>query len=144
MLFRCAASLTQTRLDRLEVLLKKKRSQLDPIEWAIARELMNRTDPTFRNYLNGMAGEWMEAMQGTVSRDELNASLVSSTSSSTTRSAPSRSAAIASRIAASSSPCSRRAVSRNSVAGDLRGATHFQPELDQLRRWLLSRTQHDH
>jgi len=74
MLFRCASSLTQTRLGRLEVLLKKK-DELNPVEWAIPRELMNRTYLTFRNYLNGMAGEWMEAMQGTVSRDELNAAL---------------------------------------------------------------------
>lgn len=74
LLFRCAVSLTEVRLDRLEVLLKKK-DELNPVEWAIARELMNRTYLTFRNYLNGMAGEWLEAMQGTVSRDELNAAL---------------------------------------------------------------------
>lgn len=70
LLFRCAVSVTEMRLERLEVLLKKK-DELNPQEWAIARELMNRAYLTFRNYLNGMAGDWIDAMQSTVSGDDL-------------------------------------------------------------------------
>lgn len=74
LLFRCAVSVTDMRLDRLQVLLKRK-EELTPVEWAIARELMNRAYLSFRNYLNLIAGEWIDAMQKTVSRDELSAAL---------------------------------------------------------------------
>ncbi len=74
LLFRCAVSVTELRLERLQILLKKK-DELTPIEWAIARELMNRTYLSFRNYLNMLAGEWLDAMLGTVSAQDLTAAL---------------------------------------------------------------------
>jgi len=73
-LFRCAVAVTDVRLERLQILLKKK-EELTPIEWAIARELMNRTYLSFRNYLNMLSGEWLDAMLGTVSAQDLTTSL---------------------------------------------------------------------
>jgi hypothetical protein len=74
LLFRCAVSVTELRLERSQILLKKK-DELNPQEWAIARELMNRAYLSFRNYLNLLAGEWIDAMLTVTTRDALSASL---------------------------------------------------------------------
>lgn len=70
LLFRAATLVTNLRLRRLRKLLSSK-DELTPIEWAIARELMNRTYLSFRNFLNVTAADWIEAAQGAVPRDEL-------------------------------------------------------------------------
>jgi hypothetical protein len=74
LLFRCAVAVTEMRLERLQALLGNK-EELTPIEWAIARELMNRAYLSFRNYLNLLAGEWIDAVLTTVTREELAAAL---------------------------------------------------------------------
>lgn len=74
LLFRCTVMLTDLRLERLHVLLRKK-EELNPLEWAIARELMNRTYLSFRNYLNIVAGEWLDAMASVSGKAEINAAL---------------------------------------------------------------------
>lgn len=74
LLFRCAIAVTDLRLARLELLLKSK-DELNPQEWAIARELINRTYLSFRNYLNVMAGEWVDAMMASTPKADLAAAL---------------------------------------------------------------------
>jgi hypothetical protein len=74
LLFRCAIAVTDLRLARLELLLKSK-DELNPMEWAIARELINRTYLSFRNYLNVMAGEWVDAMMASTPKEDLAKSL---------------------------------------------------------------------
>lgn len=74
LLFRCAIMVTELRLARLELLLRRK-DELTPVEWSIARELMNRTYLSYRNYLTLLASEWIDAMQNTVTRDELAGAL---------------------------------------------------------------------
>jgi hypothetical protein len=69
-LTRCAIMVTEARVNRLELLLKSQ-DELDPIEWSYARELMNKSYLAFRNFLNELAGDWIEAMQTAVSREEL-------------------------------------------------------------------------
>jgi hypothetical protein len=65
---------TNLRLLRLQVLLRTK-DELTPQEWQICRELMNRTFLSFRNYLNHAAGDWIDAMQNAVSREDLSTAL---------------------------------------------------------------------
>jgi hypothetical protein len=74
LLYRCALALTEHRLDRLLILLKKK-EELTPIEWAIARELMNRAYLSYRNYLNLVAGEWLDEMMKAASKDQLRSAI---------------------------------------------------------------------
>lgn len=74
LLFRCAIAVTELRLARLELLLKKK-DELTPLEWSIARELINRTYLSFRNYLNVMAGDWVDAMIASTPKENLAAAL---------------------------------------------------------------------
>jgi len=74
LLFRCAVSVTEMRLERAQLMLKKK-DDLTPVEWAIARELLNRAYLSFRNYLNLLAGEWIDAMLTVTTRDDLAAAL---------------------------------------------------------------------
>lgn len=69
-LTRCAIMVTEARINRLELLLKTQ-DELNPIEWAHARELMNKSFLAFRNFLVQLAGDWIEAMQAAVPRDEL-------------------------------------------------------------------------
>jgi hypothetical protein len=61
---------TNLRLARLRALLRS-RDELTPDEWSIARELMNRSYLSFRNFLAIVAGEWVDAMLNVVTRDEL-------------------------------------------------------------------------
>lgn len=74
LLFRAAMAITNLRLSRLKVLLTAK-DELTPDEWAGARKLMNNSFLSFRNFLNLVAGEWVDAMTATVPRDELAAKL---------------------------------------------------------------------
>lgn len=69
LLFRTGIIATEVRLRRLHALLRTK-DELSPNEWAVARELMNRSYLSFRNYLNHVAGAWVDAMLGAVDREE--------------------------------------------------------------------------
>lgn len=70
LLFRAATMVTNLRLRRLRKLLDS-RDELTPAEWAVARELVNRTFLSFRNFLNITAADWLDAVQSSVPRDEL-------------------------------------------------------------------------
>jgi hypothetical protein len=70
LLVRAMVGTTDLRLKRLTLLLERK-SQLTPAEWAIARELMNRSFIGFRNTLNVLATSWIEAMQQALPGDQL-------------------------------------------------------------------------
>jgi hypothetical protein len=74
LLFRSAMMITNLRLARLRSLLRSK-EEFSPDEWAVARELMNRSYLSFRNFLNVVAGEWIDAMLQVMSRDDLQAKL---------------------------------------------------------------------
>lgn len=74
LLFRAAMCITNLRLMRLRRLLQTK-DELTPIEWSNARKLMNNSFLSFRNFLNLVAGDWVDAMQSTVAQDELAAKL---------------------------------------------------------------------
>jgi hypothetical protein len=71
LVFRTGAAVTDHRLDRLQALLRAK-DEVTAEEWAIAREMMNRSYLSFRNYLNLMAGDWVDAMVNLVGRQELS------------------------------------------------------------------------
>lgn len=58
---RTAIAITLHRFERLQILLRSK-DELTAAEWAIARELMNRAYLTFRNYLDLLAGPWVESL----------------------------------------------------------------------------------
>lgn len=70
LLFRQAMFITNLRLRRLQLLMDSV-TELTPLQWAISRELMNRSYLSFRNFLNLAAGEWIDAMNAAVPRDEL-------------------------------------------------------------------------
>lgn len=70
LLLRQAMIVTNLRLARLTVLMKTQ-PELTPNDWAIARELMNRSYLSFRNFLDLTAGEWIDAMNNTVDADAL-------------------------------------------------------------------------
>jgi hypothetical protein len=74
LLFRAAMAITNLRLARLKLLLTAK-DELTPEEWAGARKLMNNSFLSFRNFLNLVAGEWVDAMTAAVPREELAAKL---------------------------------------------------------------------
>ncbi len=70
LLVRAIMTVTELRLKRLVILLDRK-DELTPMEWAIARELMNRSFLSFRNILLILAGSWIEAMQGALPPEDL-------------------------------------------------------------------------
>jgi len=70
LLVRAAMSVTELRLKRLKVLLDRQ-DELTPVQWAIARELMNRSFLAFRNVLNILATNWIEAMQSAIPPEDL-------------------------------------------------------------------------
>ena len=70
LLFREAMYVTNLRLQRLQVLLERT-DELTPSEWAISREMMNRSYLSFRNFLQLTAHDWVDAMGAVMSRDEL-------------------------------------------------------------------------
>jgi hypothetical protein len=65
---------TNVRLARLVSLLRTK-EELTPRDWFVCRELMNRTYLSFRNFLNVLAGDWMDAITSTVEKEKLQAQL---------------------------------------------------------------------
>jgi len=70
LLFRGAVIATNIRLTRLKRLLDSK-DELNPQEWRIARDIMNRSYLSFRNFLRITGGPWIDAMQQTFEPDEL-------------------------------------------------------------------------
>ena len=70
LLVRCGISVTNLRLARLHKLMGEQ-DELDPYEWAVAREVMNRSYLTFRNFLEGMAGPWIDALNSVLTREEV-------------------------------------------------------------------------
>lgn len=71
LLFRAAIMTTNLRLERLRRMLASK-DELNPREWRIARELMNRSYLSFRNFLRLTGGAWIDAMQQNFGLEELN------------------------------------------------------------------------
>lgn len=71
LVFRAAIMGTNLRLTRLRLLLESK-DELSPREWRIARELMNRSYLSFRNFLKLTGGPWIDAMQQNFGAEELN------------------------------------------------------------------------
>ena len=71
LLVREAMMVTDLRLLRAQRLLDTK-DELTPREWAIARELMNRSYLSFRDFLRMLGGAWIDAMAGHVDHEELN------------------------------------------------------------------------
>ncbi|MCO4747509.1 MAG: hypothetical protein KC912_22100 [Proteobacteria bacterium] len=67
--FRCMIVATNARLQRIDFLLKSK-DELNPREWGIAREMMNKTYLSFRRFLNLTAGPWVDAMTQTIPREQ--------------------------------------------------------------------------
>ncbi len=74
LLFRCAIAVTDMRMARLELLLKKH-DELNPVEWAVARELLNRTYLTYRNYLHALSSEWVDATIATIGKGDVGAAM---------------------------------------------------------------------
>lgn len=74
MLFRAAMITTNMRLQRLRRLLTTK-DELTPVEWSGSRTLMNKSYLSFRNFLNLVAGDWIDTVNTTLPREELNAGL---------------------------------------------------------------------
>jgi len=74
LLFRAAMAITNLRLARLRRLLETQ-DELSPDAWAAARRLMNNSFLSFRNFLALVAGEWIDAVQSTVPREELTKKL---------------------------------------------------------------------
>lgn len=70
LLLRAAMSVTELRFKRLSFLLNRE-DELTPMQWAIARELMNRSFLSFRNMLNILATSWIEGMQSGLPPEEL-------------------------------------------------------------------------
>jgi len=74
LVMRASMYITQLRLDRLVALLSAK-DDLTPVEWAYAREMMNRAFLSFRNYLNLFAGAWVDSMLANTPREEFLAAI---------------------------------------------------------------------
>lgn len=70
LLFREAMYVTNLRLRRLHLLLDTT-DELTPNQWAVAREMMNRSYLSFRNFLQLTAHDWIDAVGTTMSPDEL-------------------------------------------------------------------------
>lgn len=62
--------ITDLRIKRLVKLLDLK-DELSPEEWAIARELMNRSYLAFRHFLIQFGGPWVDSAVLTIEREEL-------------------------------------------------------------------------
>jgi hypothetical protein len=62
LLFRHVLVITSLRLKRLNKLLDLK-EELNPNEWAIAREITNRTYLGFRNFLHEVSTSWIDSIQ---------------------------------------------------------------------------------
>jgi hypothetical protein len=71
LLMRGIMMVTNLRLRRLMLLLNSK-EELTPIEWRNSREIMNKSYLSFRNYLNLLSTNWIDAMQSAVPREALS------------------------------------------------------------------------
>ena len=71
LLLRGIMMITNLRLRRLMLLLNGK-EELTPMEWRNAREIMNKSYLSFRNYLDLLATNWIDAMQSAVPREDLS------------------------------------------------------------------------
>ena len=74
LVFRAAMVTTTLRLVRLKKLMDTK-DELTPIEWAITRDLMNKSYLTFRNFLKLTGSNWIDAVQSTLDQEELAAKI---------------------------------------------------------------------
>lgn len=74
LLFRAAMMVTNVRLARIHKLLNTK-DELTPEEWSGARTLMNKAYLSFRNFLDLLAGDWIDAVQASVPREQLGEKL---------------------------------------------------------------------
>jgi hypothetical protein len=74
LLFRACMSTTTLRLARLRKLLAS-RTELTPLEWSQARRLMNKAYLSFRNFLELVTDQWLEAMKGSFEPAELGSRL---------------------------------------------------------------------
>jgi len=74
LLMRQAMVITELRLRRLEALLRSS-DELSPVEWAIARDIMNRAFMAFRHYLAQLGGAWIDAAVQSLERSDLEESL---------------------------------------------------------------------
>ena len=74
LLFRACMTTTTLRLARLRKLLASK-SELTPLEWSQARRLMNKAYISFRNFLELVSDQWLEAMKGSFEMTELSSRL---------------------------------------------------------------------
>jgi len=70
LVFRACMCTTTLRLARLRKLMAGK-EELSPLEWSHARKLMNKSYLSFRNFLDLVANNWLEAMSNTVASAEL-------------------------------------------------------------------------
>ena len=71
LLFRACMATTTLRLARLRKLLAS-RSELSPLEWSQARRLMNKAYISFRNFLELVTDQWLEAMKTSFEAGELS------------------------------------------------------------------------
>jgi len=74
LLFRACMMTTNLRLLRLKRLLASK-DELTPDEWSGARSMMNNSYLSFRNFLQLVASDWVDAVGTVVPRDDLVAKM---------------------------------------------------------------------
>jgi len=65
---------TVMRLARLDKLLKTN-DELTPVQWAIAREIMNKSYLAFRSQINELGGAWIDSAVATQDRESLTAAV---------------------------------------------------------------------
>jgi hypothetical protein len=70
LLTRCGMIVTNLRISRLEALLKRDDS-LPAVAWSQARTMMNRSFLTFKNLLEILSDEWIDALQSTSTRKDV-------------------------------------------------------------------------
>lgn len=70
LLMRHSLAMADVRLHRLRNLLAKQ-DEYTPDEWSTARDLMNGAYLSFRNMLNQLGGQWIDAMISEVDREDL-------------------------------------------------------------------------
>ncbi|MFT7522111.1 MAG: hypothetical protein ACI9MC_004263, partial [Kiritimatiellia bacterium] len=71
LVMRTCSAVTHHRLERLQLLLRSK-DELTAVEWATAREMMNRSYLSIRNFMSLMSGPWIDSMTQTIGRDALS------------------------------------------------------------------------
>ena len=68
--YRILIMLTDLRLQRIRLVLATK-DELAPLEWGVAREMMNKTYLSYRRFLTLTSNNWVDAMLRTVPREQL-------------------------------------------------------------------------